>query len=251
MTKNNIERIKQTRRLQLKKSQLFSHYYVVLLPVIPIGFLVYDDLDNLRGIALWIFLFIALILFFIQYRQLRFKAFTGNCTNEDLTEAIYRASNELEWKVEKVEIDFLQAYFSDPLNWYGGNLITIIRTDNGFLINSVSDPRYRTIPLISTWNKDNTSTYLKHLSDVVNKKPENKDYLIPEKEWTLKKIITRLILYPFLIFIIIVSLKIIIDPVNSKNNVGGILGLLFGIGYIYIDIKLIMKRKKHERKTLN
>lgn len=249
INKDIIEKTKRTKRLSLSRSQFFKHYYISLIPLIPMGFIIYDEPSTLKGFGIWIFLFVSISLFLFQRKRLLFKKFNADCTTDELKDAFKRASNELEWKIEKTETEFLQAYSNDPLNYYGGNIIIVIPTDGGFLINSLSDPRYQSIPFISTWDKQNIKTFVSHLKDVINKKEENRDYLVPEKEWTTKRIITRIIVYPFLLLVIGLSLKLIIEPISVRSGSAGVSGLVIGIGYFVIDIKNILNRKKYERTT--
>ncbi|WP_430815971.1 hypothetical protein [Carboxylicivirga sp. RSCT41] len=248
-THNQIDKILKTKRLVLSPSQAFQHYFIVLIPLFPMGLMIYNEPESIYGFGIWIFGIVSIIAYLIQRKRLRFKEFKANCNIEHLKNSLFRTTNELEWKIEKTNEKYLQAYSGDPFNYYGGNLITIIPIEKGFLINSVSDPRKRSVPFISTWDKDNIQTFVKHLKDVLNNKEENKDYLIPQKEWTTQKTIKRLLIYPFLLFIVLISLKSISEPASAKGVSAGIAGLIFGIGYFFIDIKLILKRKKYKRTT--
>ena len=61
-------------------------------------------------------------------------------------------------------------------------------------------------------------------------------------EWSLKKILTRLILYPFCAFIVYLSLIHIIP--EGKRELG-IFGVLIGLGYPIVDLIIAFGRKNY------
>lgn len=247
-TEKHIEKIKRTKRLVLTYRQWFQHYYITFLPLVLMGIFIYLDTTIIKEFWILTFPIISLIAYLIQRKKLRFKEFNANCTKEDLIESFNRSSNELKWKVETTT-DYLQAYSDDPFNYFGGNVITIIPTENGLLINSVSDPRRRSVPFFSNWDNENIKIFIKHLKNVLNNQEDNKEYLIPEKEWTTKRVLIRLFMYPFWIFVILMSVDLLSSSNDLRSSRAGIGGLIFGIGYIAIDLILIKRRKKYERTT--
>ncbi len=249
LDKNQIERIKETKRLELKGWHILKHYYIAIFPLALYLFLIIENGELLKSFGVWFLVLLSIILFFIQRRKLKFEEFKAHITKEDIEEAYRRAAAELEWDTEVLEDNYIQATFKDPMSSFSKNVIIIIPTENGFLINSISDLRESPVPLIRTWDKENIKTFLKHIKDTINKQPENKDYLEPEKQWTLGKILVRVILYPFWLFIIVMSIYMIFTPIWFKSLWAGIGGLVFGIGYFVFDIKNIIKRRKYESTT--
>ncbi len=251
MNQGQIDKSKKTKRLVLTLRQKMQHYYIILLPFLLFGYIVYDNIKNSNefGLGSWLVLSLSVILFIIQFRQLRFKEFKGNFSTVDLHEALKRTANELEWHIKTENDHYIQAFTYDPFNKKGGDLITIITKDKSSLINSVSDFTRRSFPLLSLTNKNNIRTFIKHLEDSINHRPENKDYLIPQKEWTTKRVVIRLFMYFFWLFVIGMSIKMIINPYWLKSIWAGLIGIIFGVGYITIDIKMILRRKKYERTT--
>ena len=63
----------------------------------------------------------------------------------------------------------------------------------------------------------------------------------PEKEWTFKKVIIRLLAYPFCLFLIGLGIYMIFNPVNSKSQGAGIGAITIAGIYLYSDLKMIMK----------
>ena len=243
---SQIERIRQKKRLPITLWQTIKHYWLALFPLIIMGASVMDDPIYLKGKLIWVLPALAFIIFKIQRKKTKFKEFKANCDMKMLLDALRRASNEQGLRIERFESDILQAFFNDPFNYYGGNLITIIKVNNGYLMNSISDPRKMIIPIISAWDKDNYRIYKKHLLDVINKRVENKDYLIPENEWTFNKTVRRILIYIFCILLIIGGVAMILNPAGPRSGFSGVWALIFGFGYIIIDIKLIKKKRKYD-----
>jgi hypothetical protein len=74
-------------------------------------------------------------------------------------------------------------------------------------------------------------------------KSENNE---PENQWTAKRIIIRLIAYPFCILLFWGCYHMIVntDPKHPKQLGLGIIGVLIGGAYIVSDIIMIIKSKK-------
>lgn len=250
MIKNKIDEIKRTQRLILTPGQYIQHFFIVVFPLFIAGLFLWNDIMQIKEAYIWILFSIAIVFWYIQYRKLKFTKFRSNCTNNDLYEALKLTSDELEWTIKINEDDFCQATSDDPISYMCGDLITIIKTESGFIINSISDPERRSLPLISISKRNNIRTFTKHLTLVINKQREIKDYSTPKNEWTYGKIVTRLVLYPLSIFIISINLFILFDSID--NAVIAIGGILIASGYIYFDVKGIIKRRKYiKRNNLN
>ncbi|MCF6132472.1 hypothetical protein [Flavobacterium wongokense] len=63
-------------------------------------------------------------------------------------------------------------------------------------------------------------------------------------EWTLKKILVRLIAYPFCLFIMVLGIFGILNPVTSKSIPACIAGIMIGGTYLYSDLKILMSKKR-------
>ena len=61
-----------------------------------------------------------------------------------------------------------------------------------------------------------------------------------KNEWTLKRTFSRIILYPFAIFIICFAIYGIYQGTITR----GIFGIFIAIAYLYTDIKIIVKKRK-------
>jgi len=62
------------------------------------------------------------------------------------------------------------------------------------------------------------------------------------KEWTLKKILIRLVAYPFCLFMIVGGIFLLLRPINWKSGFAGIGLIYFGVSYLYVDLKIIFKK---------
>ncbi|SDY14452.1 hypothetical protein SAMN05444411_1382 [Lutibacter oricola] len=63
-----------------------------------------------------------------------------------------------------------------------------------------------------------------------------------KKEGTFSKIIGRIFLYPFSVFIIIMSIIMIFK--GGPNGHKGFIGALIAVGYLFADIKIILNKRK-------
>ena len=258
MNKIQIEIIKTKKRLQLTSGQKLRHYKFTFVPLFIFCIFMINSINSnklffhgLYGLELWFWLLISLLIFIKQYKKLSFKEYISKISEPNVKDAFTRSLNELDGSIEIENDLFFQAIIKDPFNMSDDDLMTIIILENSFLVNSIADPRKNSFTFSAPRNKKNIKTFLKHLRDVLDGVPENKEYLLPEKEWTTKRIITRLILYPFFIFVTVMSLLLIIEPVHYRSIPAGIGGLVFGIGYIIVDIILIVRRNKYNAQQKN
>ncbi len=79
---------------------------------------------------------------------------------------------------------------------------------------------------------------LEHIYEILDIETEKEN---PENEWTLGKIITRLLLYPFSISIISLAILFMIPNGNYSVAFGCI--AIFGT-YLFIDLKTLLKKNK-------
>ena len=63
-----------------------------------------------------------------------------------------------------------------------------------------------------------------------------------KKEWSLKMTITRIIFYPFSIFMLFISINSLIKGDLLRGNV--LLGISIPIAYLYTDLKILRKKRK-------
>jgi hypothetical protein len=252
-----IKIMKETGKLKLSFWNYVNHYFIVVFVLlIPIFSLVsvfeiyvtktYDGVrpaSELLSFSLpWIIP--AVLFFFIQKNQLKFKKFNIQYTDDEFKEAIDRTVKELEWRIERNNKTYVRAH--RPWNWTGswGEMITIIRLKDGLLINSIGDPDAWGSGLGYGWNRKNIRIFLKNLSDVKNRIPFKEIIEVQENEWSLKRIVVRLFMYPLCLGLIAVGLFVIANPTNWKSQGAGLAAIVFACYYLYADIKLINEQKK-------
>ena len=109
---SQIEEIRQKKRLPLTFWQTIKHYWLAVFPLIIMGAIVIDNPIFLRGKLIWALPALAFILFKIQRKKTKFKEFKANCDIKMMLDALRRASNEQDLKIERFESDILQAFFT-------------------------------------------------------------------------------------------------------------------------------------------
>ena len=67
-----------------------------------------------------------------------------------------------------------------------------------------------------------------------------------KNEWTLKKIVFRIFIYPFVLFIIFISCY----GIYKGNFIRGIFGIIIASKYLYTDIKIIWEKRKTKANTV-
>lgn len=96
---------------------------------------------------------------------------------------------------------------------------------------------------INNFEKENLIDELKHVIKQIEKTKGSNEEIsenVLEKEWTLSKILTRLVLYPFCLFIIYISITEFI-PCGKLNR--AILGISIPLVYITTDLKILLSNK--------
>jgi len=243
MKSGQINEMLKTKRLKLSLIQLVMHYYIVIIPLIPFFFTLILKIKNSVeiGYFVWLWLLLAFIFYFRQHRKLQFLQIKGNWTQEDIQDALARVSVELNWFIEVDMDNYIVASRESSFSTKSGDLITLIIEGNNLMINSISDPRGIVFPFKNFSRKENITKFIKHLNDVLRKQPEDISHRNSEREWSSKRVVTRLVMYPFCVMLGFFSLEMIAEPLSSRSLSAGIFGVVFSVGYIVVDIILILK----------
>lgn len=175
--KQPINKMILQKKLHLNFWGLLSHY---TLPLIFIGLAVmslFYYIQYLNGTYSGrpisdilrtgsIFLLLALLGIFIQYRRLKFNSIHINLTKERIVTAIEKTAKKRKWILKNSESGFYQFYtiggFSTG-SW--GELITIIVNNNELFFNSICDPYNR--PSVASFgqNKKHKKELFKNLEE--------------------------------------------------------------------------------------
>jgi len=252
-----IQIMEQQRRLKLDFGQTCTHYAIVALLLVIPCLSAYDlcslyIFHNYKGVQSGSeicqlglpFLLFAIFIFFIQIHTLKFKEIKVNHSEEQFKEVVERTAKQLEWRIEKSEGDFVRARRGGDY-WDGdtGEMITIIRTDHNILINSICDPDNRPSFTWFASNGKNVKVFLQNLKAVINGIPESPGVPEkPEKEWSISKILTRIILYPLCIGLIILSVVMLIH--SGSGAIYFIITSGLALTYLYSDLSMIFKKSK-------
>jgi hypothetical protein len=259
MTEKWIHTMQQTKRLKLSWWDSVNHFFIVpfllFIPALTVYSLyqiyISHTYTGVRTASemMWVnfpWIAPAILFYFIQKRALKFKEIKINNTAENFKEAVKRTARQLEWNIENCNIHFARTF--RPWSWTGswGEMITIIRTDNSILINSICDPNKPSSVTSCGWNKKNVNIFLANLNDVVSGVPEKiiEEEKLPANEWTFKRTLLRIIIYPFCVFLIVLGVYMIIEPVNYRTPSAGLGAIVIATVYLYSDLKILLMKKQ-------
>ncbi|NDV69690.1 hypothetical protein [Dysgonomonas sp. 25] len=259
--------MKKYEKVLLDKSQRRNYYLLAqaffLLAMIPIFIIIADWLGllsesasedrkyNLIYLMTIPMLTVAIYDYIRLKRALRYKILEITCSTSEFKETLKRTIRELDLLVEINENGYFKAYSNFDFMGVQGFMITVIRKEDKILFNSILDPNRYT--LSATWgrNRRNYQIFLKNLRDVLKGEPAKRKPEKIEKEWSAKRILIRLISYPFCIFLIGLGIYSLLSPINWKSGLVGIGVISFASFYLYMDLKVIIRdyRKKKWRKN--
>ncbi|TMI63090.1 MAG: hypothetical protein E6H07_15980 [Bacteroidetes bacterium] len=243
--------MKNTKRLKLTLGQTFNHYGIVIfflfLVVLLFKDLIEIYLNSYTGVrstnelinSLWPFLALAIFFAIVQYRRLRFKEYKANFTEEEFQEAIKRTVTDLELRIDSNSENFFKAYRG---SW---EVIIIIKDKDRLLVNSICDPKNFSSFTSFGVNRKNISTFIKNLTDVLNNKPAEIKIENQINEWSIKRIIFRLFVYPFCIFLIVFGVYLVLQPLTAKSIAAGLGAIMVAGIYLYSDIKILSAKKEN------
>jgi hypothetical protein len=258
----SIEKMKQTKTLDLTRSQIFWHFSIIPLLALPLIFatvqaIKYYFTENYNGPRPFenpffpiCWLILAISFYFIQKKRLKFKELHYSVDADTFKAAVKFSVEDMEWVIEKEGETYIIAH--SKLSW--GELITIIKEKDRILFNSICDPDYR--PSIASFgNKMNRRIFEGHLqrlaspNNVLDNIEKTRLNETEEKtnEWTLGMTLFRIFAYPFCLFLICLGVYEILQPINFKSVPAGFGAIAFAVYYFYTDLSRLLKRKKANR----
>ena len=128
-------------------------------------------------------------------------------------------------------------------------MVTIIKDKDRLLVNSICDPNNMCSVVSYGWNRKNIKTFLKNLADVLDNKSAEIKIEKVTNEWSIKRIIIRLLAYPFCIFLIVFGVYMIIQPLTIRSIIAGLGAMTIAIIYLYSDIKILTTKNANDRST--
>jgi hypothetical protein len=171
MTSRSVQKMIETETLALTKGQLFWHYCIIGIFLIPpvINIIdifkyyvthAYEGIRTVGEMATWSYLPLipAVAFYFIQKRRLKFKVIDVTVDADTFSEAAKETAHQLDWKIVEEKHNLIVARSGFSLRSWG-ELITIIRDKDRILFNSICDPDNMTS--VASWgmNKFNMTTF--------------------------------------------------------------------------------------------
>lgn len=245
--------MKKRKYLQLTSIHFIGHYFLVIIPLLLFGMnifylvekFIFEKNNLLISIDIYIIiasimLILAFLIYIVLKRKLKFKEVDVTFTDKEFQEAIQRTAEEYEWEIETNNKNIFRAFRHGNWTASPGEMITIIKDNDSFLINSICNPNKRTSISSFGWNKRNICNFIKNLEDVKNNMGVDKKIEIPENQWTLDMIFIRLFFYPFSLFLIGLGIYMFF----YQSNYIGLWTIGIPVLYLYFDLALILKGKK-------
>lgn len=224
-------------------------FFVGLLPfwfIIELKFL--DSYDGVRSAKdmfniSWPLLLLGSFIAAMRWFSLKMRKIKIDYSDKDFNEALNRTIRQLNWHVRNNNQQvFVACRYSDRTERWGER-ITILKLNDGLMLNSIGNPDVYSSFSSFGWNKKNLETFLKNLEDVKNSIPAKKQVAKINKEWTFQRIVVRLIAYPFCLLLIGLGVYMIFNPINWKSNSAGIGAIGIALVYLYSDLKIILKKQ--------
>ena len=252
--------MKSKRKILLTKREWVNYFSTSLYLLIPTIFFLYlaieDSNEGNEIIPAIIFFFLSILIYWFNWTKLYFQEYKGILNNLEFKRAVEVTGKELDWQIEKMNENSAEAIRNPESLESGGERITIRRTKQSILINSIRNPNGFVTGYSAKRNKENTRRFLINAADVL--KGENIEQLSndrqklkelefwEESEWTIGKILMRITGYGLtLIFVLIGILSI------NQGEVGGYLAILFSIMisivYIKTDIQILLEKYRRKR----
>lgn len=211
--------------------------------------------------------------FIKQSKRLYYYSFKSSDSSYNFKKLINSIYIELD--CSKISISKNKAILYRPQDYLnGGEDIFIIKENNTIYINSIKSIKFPSSSYSKKRNKENIITVLQNLESLIKgqylkeqrklRKEKKENQFWNESEWTLKKILMRLLMYPFtisvLFFFIFFLIKIYNDYQTSSLNyrflIEGVLYLIYLAIivklFIKSDIKILLKKRKlNQKNSLN
>ena len=177
MTTEDADFARNNHQLKLSRKAHWTHFQIVYIFLFFALFIPFIKLFHyLKGthksfsktefISILIFIVLALLLYVLQKRRLRFKTVDTNLTREELLMIIKEVAEKLKWLPYNTQNDYIVArtrpsFFSG--SW--GEQITIVFDQTTVLVNSICDPRQKSSIISVGRNRKNMNTLIKAIKE--------------------------------------------------------------------------------------
>lgn len=231
-------------KIKLDKHKLLIYHLVGFMSIGPIvydmfdvGILNYNYLDINK-----IFLFmIAVIIFFINHKLLRFKKYFIEHSVEDFNKAVNLSIIDRNWEVIERTDNLLIAADTLSTNYRArtfNKVVTIYRVDNRIYINSMNEPSFGVYSVSFLGHYLNINSLKKSLFFATKGEDEFNNYYkkvtqkITEKDSIIFSTTQSVLKYLMIVFLFIAGLLFIY---GGSIILGGILTLIT-VGYFIIEL---------------
>ena len=176
MNSNQLSKIIQTKRIQLKGWSLFWHYspclFLSILPLLLIFIYIESIIDSNISVSqklledqlfFWLPSIIVIALFIIKYKELDFKVISTSQNHKHYKAAICNTAKARDWTTVKEKNNYYKAISSKRLYTWGEE-VTIIKTKEHILFNSMNSLIFYPSLFSFIQNKANFKTFKAHFS---------------------------------------------------------------------------------------
>lgn len=163
----------ETESVSLSESQAFWHYSIVLFFLIIPGLTTFDVvMDYINGnvhhrsfgkiFLSYIWILPAVVFYFIQKSKLKMKTINYYVDENTFRKAVEDTAKELEWNVQEMTDNWVIAI--SGFSWKSwGERITIVRSNDKVLFNSMCDPENISSVASYGMNKLNRKVFIDYL----------------------------------------------------------------------------------------
>lgn len=250
--------MKSKERVELTRGEWFSHYRVTQIVLLPEALLVAIWLSDpsYSGVGMLCLLLgaIAILSWWYDWNKLFYQEYQVEMTDEQFERALAVTTEELNWVFIRRPSGIEAFRFKGSSVWCEEK-ISIKRTANKLLINSISIPEDYDDRIKKNRNKENVNSFLVNVMHILKgydmeriiaeRKTRKEIEFLNKSEWTASMILRRLVIYSMTIVSLFVAIYITNGEFSDEILVTYV---CLGMGFIYIASDLLMIWKKRQRR---
>ena len=261
MTTTEIKNSIIRNRVFLKRSQLVEYWinFLSISFVLTMIFMVSIESDieskNFPK-SLIILTVLILLLFWYKIKARQFEVWEIRVSEKQFEDICLATAKYLDWYIENNTKNYLKANQSVILQWEGIE-ITVIRTENEILFNSMPVPSINSNPFTFGLKKKNRNIFRAQLLKALDgenivelaeiDKKEKDDKFWEESELSAKNLFLKIIGYTLALFFVVLSIILLYVSFSIKTLI--LFVSILGICSIFViaDIKIIKEKKRQKR----
>jgi len=260
MTLTEIKKSIKTLKVQLtlgQKAEYWLNFISISAFIYIIGHIELEDSIQNKELSLLSLGFICLFSAYVRYTFLttRLKEYSSNLTEKEFKQANSATAKLNDWIILSNRKDYFSAIKKTNWIWEGIKITAILKSGKLY-VNSMVTPSIRSNPFTFGHNKKNIVKLLNEYKSILEGNDVVKNANIElekreqdfwnESEWTLSKIIMRMIGYTLSILFVSISIFAITQGNIHLFIIGAVLMIISGT-YIFYDLKVIIEKKKKAR----